>query len=78
MFYWELPVYQKARKLVIGIDRLINQLPNKPQAWVISQQLFDATTSIGANIAEGRGRHIGKEYKRFLYSLIPWPLSLVP
>jgi four helix bundle protein len=78
VFYWELPVYQKARKLVIGVDRLINQLPNKPQAWVISQQLFDATTSIGANIAEGRGRHIGKEYERFLYSLIPWPLSLVP
>jgi four helix bundle protein len=24
-------------------------------------------TSIGANIAEGRGRHIGKEYERFLY-----------
>jgi four helix bundle protein len=67
MFYWELPVYQKARELVIGVDRLINQLPNKPQAWVISQQLFDAATSIGANIAEGRGRHTGKEYERFLY-----------
>jgi four helix bundle protein len=58
MFYWEL---------VIGVDRLIKQLPNKPQTWVISRQLFDATTSIGANIAEGRGRHIGKEYERFLY-----------
>lgn len=67
MFYWELPVYQKARELVRGVDRLINRLPNKPQAWVISQQLFDAATSIGANIAEGRGRHIGKEYERFLY-----------
>jgi four helix bundle protein len=67
MFYWELPVYQKARELVIGVDRLIKQLPNRPQTWVISRQLFDATTSIGANIAEGRGRHIGKEYERFLY-----------
>lgn len=67
MFYWELPVYQKAQELVIGVDRLIKQLPNKPQTWVISRQLFDAVTSIGANIAEGRGRHIGKEYERFLY-----------
>jgi hypothetical protein len=46
MFYWELPVYQKAQELVIGVDRLIKQLPNKPQTWVISRQLFDAVTSI--------------------------------
>jgi four helix bundle protein len=62
-----LSVYQKAQELVIGVDRLIKQLPNKSQTWVISRQLFDAVAWIGANIAEGRGRHIGKEYERFLY-----------
>jgi len=67
MNYRELPVYRKARKLVIGVDRLLTYFPNTPQAWIVSKQLFDAATSIGANIAEGRGRHMGKEYERFLY-----------
>ena len=67
MNYKELLLYKKARELVIGVDPLITVLPNKPQAWAVSRQLFGAATSIGANIAEGRGRHIGKEYQRFLY-----------
>ena len=67
MDYKELPVYQKARLLVKGIDALVKKFPNTPQAWTVSKQLFASATSIGANIAEGRGRHIGKEYEMFLY-----------
>ncbi len=67
MDYKDLPVYQKARLLVKGVDALIKKFPNTPQAWTISRQLFGSATSIGANIAEGRGRHVGKEYEQFLY-----------
>jgi four helix bundle protein len=33
---------------------------------IITKQLVRAVTSIGANIAEGYGRHEGKEYLHFL------------
>ncbi len=36
------------------------------QAQEISRQLFRSATSIGANIAEGHGRHQGIEYIHFL------------
>ena len=90
MNYRELPVYRKARKLVIGVDRLLTYFPNTPQAWIVSKQLFDAATSIGANIAEGRGRHMGKEveyitetnvdtpYEALPFPANPYPLTLNP
>ena len=36
------------------------------QAREISQQLFRAASSVGANIAEGHGRHAGQEYIHYL------------
>ena len=36
------------------------------QAQEIARQVFRASSSIGANIAEGHGRHIGQEYIHFL------------
>ena len=36
------------------------------QAQEIARQVFRATTSVGANIAEGHGRHIGQEYIHYL------------
>lgn len=41
-------------------------LPATPQGRTVGDQLFRAATSIGANIAEGRGRDLGKEYERSL------------
>ena len=36
------------------------------QAQEISRQLFRSATSVGANIAEGHGRHQGTEYIHYL------------
>ena len=54
--YRDLTVYKKARELVMGIDQLVKAFPPTPQARVISNQMFDAVTSIGANIAEGKAK----------------------
>jgi four helix bundle protein len=64
--YKDLPLSKKARELVVAVDQLVKLLPSSPQGWVVGRQLFRATTSIGANIAEGRGRGLGREYERFL------------
>ncbi len=64
--YQELIFYQRARQVVKLVDLLIKKLPKTMQAQEISRQLFRSATSIGANIAEGHGRHQGAEYIHYL------------
>jgi four helix bundle protein len=64
--YQGLIFYQKARQTVKAIDSLIKSWPKTMQAQEISRQLFRSATSIGANIAEGHGRHQGTEYIHYL------------
>ena len=64
--YQELIFYQKARQVVKAVDGLIKSWPKTIQAQEISRQLFRSAASIGANIAEGHGRHQGTEYIHYL------------
>jgi four helix bundle protein len=49
----------------LAIIELTNLLPNKRSAWVISDQLIRAATSIGANITEGKAASSRLEFKKF-------------
>ena len=64
--YKDLPVVQRAFELVKEVDTFVQTLPSTPQGRTIGDQMFRSATSIGANIAEGRGRDMGKEYERYL------------
>lgn len=64
--YQDLIFYQKARQPTKDINALIKNWPKTMQAQEISRQLFRSASSIGANIAEGHGRHEGTEYIHYL------------
>jgi len=64
--YQDLVFYQKARQVTKAIDLLVKSWPRTMQAQEISRQLFRSATSVGANIAEGHGRHQGTEYVHYL------------
>jgi four helix bundle protein len=64
--YQELIFYQKARLVVKAVDALLKSWPKTMQAQEISRQLFRSASSVGANIAEGHGRHQGTEYVHYL------------
>jgi four helix bundle protein len=66
MDYRQLLFYQKAREVWKLISIETRRWPTSRQAGEIAKQLFRAAVSVGANIAEGHGRHEGPEYIHFL------------
>lgn len=61
------------RKLIqrsFNLDReiiaLVDKFPNKRSAWVISDQLIRAATSIGANIIEAQAASSKRDFINFL------------
>jgi four helix bundle protein len=67
MDYTDLIVYQKARQVATGVHQVVMTWPRDPRTQDLARQLFRAATSVGANIAEGHGRHEGAEYVHYLY-----------
>jgi len=53
--------YQFSLKVIA----LTDNLPNKRSAWVITDQLIRAATSIGANLIEARASSSRVEFKKF-------------
>lgn len=51
-----------ARKIIALVDKF----PNKRSAWVISDQLIRAATSIGANIIEAQAASSKRDFVNFL------------
>ena len=66
MDYRDLSFYQKARQVTLLINSELKTWPKSMQAQEIARQLFRASTSISATIAEGHGRHIRPEFMHFL------------
>ena len=63
--YQELIFYQKARQVTKEVNGLVKNWPKTMQAQEISRQVC-RSASVGANIAEGHGRHQGTEYVHYL------------
>ena len=63
--YTDLIAWQKSRKLVLEVYRLLSTLPKEEQ-FALASQIKRAVISIPSNIAEGYGRGYRSEYTRFL------------
>ena len=61
----DLIVWQKAMDLVVNVYRATDCFP-KAEVYGLTSQIRRAVTSIPANIAEGQGRRLTKEFLYFL------------
>lgn len=61
----DLIVWQKAMDLVVAVYRATETFP-KAEMYGLTSQIRRAVTSIPANIAEGQGRRLAKEFVCFL------------
>lgn len=56
---------ERCFKFGLNIIKLTDALPNKRSAWIISDQLIRSSTSIGANLVEGKASSSRLEFKKF-------------
>lgn len=57
---------ERALVFARNIIKLVDLFPSKRSAWVISDQLIRASTSIGANITEAQAASSRKDFINFL------------
>ena len=62
----DLIVWQKAHQLFLEAVQDVEGFANGRASSVIAHQLLRSASSISANIAEGFGRRMGKEYTHYL------------
>ncbi len=65
----KLAVWEKAHQLTLHLYRVTNAFP-KAELFGLTSQIRRACASIGANLAEGSGRHRDTEFGRFLLMAI--------
>ena len=63
--YKELIVWQKSMELVTEVYQLTSQYPSS-ELYGLTSQSRRCSVSIPSNIAEGRRRGTGKEFRQFL------------
>ncbi len=61
----DLVVWQKAMQLVVAVYHVSKSFP-KEETYGLTSQSRRASVSIPANIAEGQGRRLTKEFQQFL------------
>lgn len=64
--YKNLIVYQKAKLLTIDAIKYFSGLRLDRISEILVGQVIRSISSIGANIAEGYGRHYQKSYRQFI------------
>ena len=65
--FQSLKVWQKSIDFVEKVIRIIDELDAPRKHYRLIEQLEAASTSVAANIAEGKGRQTTKEFIQFLY-----------
>jgi four helix bundle protein len=63
--YQDLEVWQKAHKLTLAVYKITQAFP-KEERFGLTSQVRRASSSIGANLAEGCGRRSDGEMARFV------------
>ncbi len=56
---------QRCYSFSLSIIKVVDGLPSKRAAWVIADQLIRSSTSVGANLVEGKSASSRLEFKKF-------------
>ena len=60
-----IDIKSRCFRLSVRVIRFVDTLPRKQSAWIITDQLVRAVTSVGANLTEAKGSSSRLEFKRF-------------
>lgn len=64
--YRDSKIWQNSHKVTFLIVKLVRELPKERISDIFGSQIIRSAASVSANIAEGFGRYVGQEYRRYL------------